>query len=464
MNPPAAGRQLLRPQLAMRAAVVQRLAAARGMAAWLVGGTVRDLLLSRDSPDLDFVVEADALALAALAADIQRELGGRLVRHPAFLTADVIDGAGVHLDIAGARRETYPEMAALPEVRPAGIEDDLRRRDFTVNAMAMPLGPLAGGAGVEPLDPCGGRRDLEARALAVLHERSFLDDPTRVLRGVRFEARLGFRFTAATEELTRRAVVAGAFARLSGSRLRREMELLLGAEPLPAMALAGLARLADLGVLPAIHPRLAFDDAARRRVQEAGLEWAWHQGTIPLKLPPPPRAPEPPVRPWLLLLMALLGGLDAEASLEAARRLALAGEELRLAAAPAATSSGGLAALAARLRGTARPSEVDAALAPLGGEELLLLAAVGGAQVRAWVRRYWLEMRPLAAAVGGADLVAAGASRGPAIGRALRAARAARLDGEIAPGEELGFALAHLGGDHARNIGGRGGEGGAGER
>jgi tRNA nucleotidyltransferase (CCA-adding enzyme) len=456
VSSPAAGAARLRPELAMRVALVARLAAARGIAAYLVGGTVRDLLLGRDDgPDLDFVAVGDCLPLAE---GVQRELGGRLVHHPAFLTAEVIDARGFHLDLATARQETYRTVAALPDVRPAGIEEDLWRRDFTVNAMALPLAAGAGGGldgrwepGDPPpiVDPCGGRRDLAAGALRVLHRRSFLDDPTRVLRGVRLAARLGVHFAAESEALARQAAAAGAFTQLSGSRLRRELELLLGAEPIPAMALLGLERLADLGVLGAIHPRLDPDDlrgaaaglpgapagATRRRLQDAALELAWYRAV---------GSPEPRVRPWLLLLMVLLGGLGglgAAARREAAQRLALAGEELRLAA-ESAGAEGRLAAITPHLGGTARASEVDAALAPLSGEELLLLAVCGGSQARSWVRRYWLEMRPLAPAIRGGDLLAAGAPSGRAIGAALRATRAARLDGEIGAGEELTFALA----------------------
>ncbi|HVR08095.1 MAG TPA: hypothetical protein VMW75_08610, partial [Thermoanaerobaculia bacterium] len=278
-------------------AEVARLATEMGVEAWLVGGTVRDLLLGRGSPDLDFVVVGDGLGLAAA---VQRELGGRLLSHPEFLTADVIDAAGIHLDIATARQESYPAVAALPEVRPAvAIADDLWRRDFAVNAIALRLTPdgragARGGRGVfdpaVPLDaaavdglaaaagladPAGGLRDLAAAELRVLHQGSFLDDPTRVMRGVRFEARLGFRMTQETEELARAAVRAGAFARLSGGRLRHELELLLGGEP--AVALAGLERLQELGVLAAVHPRLTFDEAARRRMLDAAAEYARYE-------------------------------------------------------------------------------------------------------------------------------------------------------------------------------------------
>ena len=453
----------LRPELAARVALVARVAAEMGIPTYLVGGTVRDLLLGRDGPDLDFVAVGDGLALAAA---VERRVGGRLLRHAEFLTADVIDREGVHLDIATSRQESYAEPAALPEVRPAALEEDLLRRDFTVNAMALPLAPLAAatdeagspaaapagtgeaggrgemGGGSEMgggrfdvgslIDVAGGRRDLEAKALRVLHSGSFLDDPTRLLRGVRFEARLGFRLTPETEALARQAVAAGAFARLSGSRLRHELELLLGAEPAPDVALAGLARLEELGVLAELHPRLALDGAARRLLADVGAEHAWYCAA---------GSPGPPVLLWRLLLLALACCLEDGERRALGERLMLAGAELRL------VSDFGrrLLAVAPRLGAGALPHEVDAALAGLGGEELLLLAARQGGTVRGWVRRYLIELRPTVLGIRGADLLAAGAPAGPGIGAALRAARDARLDGRIDAGEELGFALAQLG-------------------
>jgi len=476
-------------------AVVARVAAQMGVEAWLVGGTVRDMLLGREGPDLDIVAVGDG---AGLAAAVQRELGGRLLLHAEFLTADVIDAEGVHLDVATARQESYAAVAALPEVWPAAtLDDDLRRRDFTVNAMALRLpaslpGSLAvsltasdNGLDLAVLaaagslaDPAGGRRDLAAGALRVLHARSFLDDPTRVLRGVRFEARLGLRLTPDSETLARQAVAAGAFARLSGSRLRRELELLLGADAGdgPATALAGLERLQELGVLGAVHPRLAVGagwPAARRRLLDAAAELAWYRAAASVHATEDSRAGKGAAqatehgcagrdaaqaaeaalaRPWLLLLLALATGLDESERDALADRLLLAGDERRL-----LTGFGvRLAAALPRLGAGARPHEVDAALARLTDEELLLLAAQGGALARSWVRRYLTELRPLVLAIRGADLLAAGMESGPAIGRVLRATRDARLDGEIGPGEELAFALARV-----RDAGdGNGGTGG----
>jgi tRNA nucleotidyltransferase (CCA-adding enzyme) len=482
--------------LAHRVAVVAQAAAVLQIETWLVGGTVRDLLLGRESPDLDFVAVGDG---SALAAAVERQLGGRLLLHPAFLTADLIDAQGTHLDIATARQETYRAMAALPTVAPGTLAEDLRRRDFTINTLALPLAaamhggvgkaadqgaedrasdseradvaPLAAAGLAQPaavdddlsagpsqppaatldlsavVDLFGGRRDLAAGVLRVLHDRSFLDDPTRVLRGVRFEVRLGMRMTPDTEALARQALASGAFARLTGGRLRHELELLLESDD----AIAGIERLADLGVLAAVHPDLTLDDAGRfRRLRDAAIEHAWYRAACG---PPAPRR-------WLVLLMALVAGLDAPRRSEAAQRLLLAGEDLRLVAGAAggagisggASAGGGvragsgdpLAATAARLGVGATAGEVDAALARLAPEELILLAAQAGTVARSWVRRYATELRPFQLAIGGADLVAAGAPPGPAIGAALRATRAARLDRVIGPGDELAFALKHL--------------------
>jgi tRNA nucleotidyltransferase (CCA-adding enzyme) len=463
-GPPPPGRVRLRPDLAARVAVVARTAARLGIEVYLVGGTVRDLLLGRDSPDLDFVAVGDGLALARA---VERELRGRLVSHPSFLTADVVDGEGVHLDIATARVETYRDLAALPEVRPASrLADDLVRRDFTVNSMAlrlrdprarrMPAGGSSGGVGGgvstsgcfhedhaastvdldDLIDPYGGRRDLAASVLRPLHDRSFLDDPTRVMRALRFEMRLGLRLAPEAESLARQAAAAGAFARLSGSRWRHELELLLGAEPVLAAALAGLARLAELDALAGVHPHLTMDERARCRLRAAAVEHAWYQAA---------GRPEPPVRLWLLLLMALAAALPANDRREIAERLLLAGGDLRLVSGFVERVSGALA----HLGSGAAAHEVDAVLARLSGEELLLLAAEGGTLARSWVRRFLTELRPLTLGVRGADLLAAGARPGPAIGRALEAVRAARLDGAIGAAEELDYALARLAADEA---------------
>ena len=191
------------------------------------------------------VVEGDGIELAARLA---AALGGQVRAHPAFLTAVMVDPQGDDIDVATARSERYRAPAALPEVRAAALREDLFRRDFTVNTMAIRLGPEPG---AELIDLFDGRRDLEEKSLHVLHGRSFIDDPTRILRGVRLEQRLGFRLSPDTLELVEGALAEGVFDLLSGSRLREELILLLDD---PALALGGIERLAELGVLRAIDP------------------------------------------------------------------------------------------------------------------------------------------------------------------------------------------------------------------
>jgi len=199
---------------------------------YLVGGAVRDLLLGRNRADVDLVIVGDAAGLAA-------RLGGRPREHERFATAKIeLDGHEV--DVATARTEIYPHPGALPEVVPANrIEDDLGRRDFTVNAMAISLQGES-----EPIDPHDGQADLEAGLLRVLHAGSFVDDPTRALRAARYAARFGFRLEEKTEWLLRQADL----NTVSAERRRAEL-LRLAAEP---EAARGFELLAEWGL---VEPR-----------------------------------------------------------------------------------------------------------------------------------------------------------------------------------------------------------------
>ena len=224
-------------------AAVASAAAEVGASVHLVGGAVRDLLLGRATHDADLVVEGDGVAFArALAA----ALGGRVVVHRAFGTAEV-DVPEHVLDVATARRERYPEPGALPVVEASGLDDDLARRDFTVNAMAVRLAPGPLG---ELRDPLGGREDLAAGLLRVLHPASFADDPTRLVRAARYAARLDLRLEPATAELARAA--AAAIWTVGGGRLADALELLAS----EGCAAAALGQLHELGVLEAIAPGL----------------------------------------------------------------------------------------------------------------------------------------------------------------------------------------------------------------
>jgi len=252
---------------------------------------VRDLLLGRAVRDVDLVLEGDALDFARRLAD---RLGAALRVHERFGTATLAWSDGRRLDVAATRRERYGRSGALPDVV-AGvpIEQDLGRRDFTINALALELSRTP-----RLLDPFGGRDDLRRGLVRILHAESFLDDPTRILRAVRYAARLGFRLAPETRNRLVAAAGEGALDRISADRVRREIRLMLE-EPERRRALAMMRR---LGVDAAIHPALARPGEARR----------------------------PRIRPggdWLEALRAWIGEADAGAFADVAARLHLSRAE-----------------------------------------------------------------------------------------------------------------------------------------
>jgi len=397
---------------------------------YLVGGIVRDLLLGRENRDLDLVVEGDGPHFARLLAE---ELGGRVRVHEAFLTAVVVDPEGFHIDVATARSEFYRAPAALPEVQTSPLRQDLYRRDFTINALAVRLGP---DKTPELIDYFGGRRDLENGLLRVLHSLSFIDDPTRVLRAVRLELRLGFEISPETLHLVEVALEEGVFSQLSGARLRDELILLLDA---PELAVRGLERLEALGVLrAALHPALRFEETTRDRLRRARAAWDWY--TVQ-------DLSEPPARLWRLMLLALTDGAGAEVALsprqveELATRLMLAGADRRVLVRGARRLERAARTLSGR---AVKPHQVVEALRDLSGEEVLMLVASEDEAIRAWARRDLTAFRRLELSIRGRDLIDRGHEPGPHIGQALEVVRRCRIDGEIGPDEELARALEHL--------------------
>jgi len=232
------------------------LAAERGWALYLVGGYVRDLLLAIPDRDIDISVVGDAVELANLLAH-HISATYAMEAHAQFGTATLTFQDNLRLDMVTARRETYPHPGALPIVEPGDIEDDLARRDFTINAMAFSLAPDGEG---DLLDPHGGIADLQAGLIRVLHDKSFVDDPTRIFRAVKLAERLGFKIEKQTLELILRSVRDGALYTISKDRAVRELLLILE-EPQADYMLAGLEK---LGVLGSIHPDLTWPYAPGR--------------------------------------------------------------------------------------------------------------------------------------------------------------------------------------------------------
>ncbi|MDP6484770.1 MAG: CBS domain-containing protein, partial [Nitrospinota bacterium] len=280
-------------------------AEAQGCRVYLVGGIVRDLMLDFDNLDVDLVVEGDGIAFArALGA----RMGGRYKAHPRFGVAVVTLPDGRKVDVATARVEYYEQPAALPVVEMSDIRTDLSRRDFSINAMAVQLN---GEGAWRLLDFFGARRDLKDKVLRALHNLSFVEDPTRAFRAVRFSERYGFTIGAQTRTLLDHAVRGNLIDRLSGSRLFTELRLILdGPEPWRCVA-----RLGELKLLRFIHPRLRETPALRRRFGDIDRALAWWKLLFS----------EEPAEAWRVYLMGLLGDLtDGEAE-AACARLALPG-------------------------------------------------------------------------------------------------------------------------------------------
>jgi tRNA nucleotidyltransferase (CCA-adding enzyme) len=370
------------PKSDLRAALLrvhpelERVVEAASEPVYVVGGAVRDLLLGSGRADLDLLVVGDATALA------RRLAAEPLAEHDRFGTATVsLDGH--RLDLARARTEAYAEPGALPEVEPTDdVAADLGRRDFSVNAIAVLVaGDIddatrpeveAGGGEAEVLDPFGGRADLAAGLLRVLHPASFRDDPTRAIRAARYAARLGFALEPETERLLREADLATVSAERRGAELTR-----LAAE---RSGVAGLALLAEWGL---IEPRPGGIELAELVAEQLGDE-PWRE-----------EAPHAEA-----ILAAALGPLGAEEELAAAR--------------------------------PARPSQGWELAHGRDPVELVLARALGAE----WLDRYLREWRPLALEIDGEALKAAGVAEGPALGHGLEAARRAKLDGEASGHEE----------------------------
>lgn len=374
-------------------------AAEAGARVWLVGGPVRDLMLGQSSPDTDLAIEGD---VAAVAEAIAREVGGRVSKSTEFLTATVTSAGGEEIDIAHTRIEQYDNSGALPIVTAATLIEDISRRDFTINAMALELTPGHFG---ELTDPEGGREDLERGLLRVLHEESFTDDPTRMLRAVRFRLRLGLRVEERTAELMARAAAEKRLASLSGARLRNELRRIFAVAP--ALTLGALQEdglLAAMG-LPAAT-ELSVERTGRIKCAAMALDIELDGATA---------------------MAACLGiyaaGVDVDPA-ELGERLMLSGAEraglaqtCRLSELPPQA-----------LQSDGPDSDLFFALEGTGAAGALACWVATRSEARERLERWWLELRGTTADVSGEDLSSAGFEAGPEFAGALRAALTVKID------------------------------------
>jgi tRNA nucleotidyltransferase (CCA-adding enzyme) len=373
--------------------------------AFLVGGAVRDLLLAGQTVDLDVAIEGDARSAARTIAE---RLGGEMVEHERFGTATVRAG-DLAADLATTRRERYVEPGALPEVEPAGLSEDLGRRDFTINAMALGLSGESLGVLEDPHD---GREDLSDGVIRVLHGKSFIDDPTRLLRALRYEARFDFRMDDQTERLAREAAAGAGFSTVSGPRVRDELLDLLREPGAPA----AIQRMRELSLDRALHPDLEADRELVASAQLASAETGANPVLAGLAalVSSNPRA----LGEWLEDLH--LGRRETDA----VARAAVKGPQL-----------------ASTLREELTPSAIHALLSCEPSEALAMaLASRAPADP---VLRYLADLRGIRLEITGDDLIRAGVPESPAVGRALSETLRRKLDGEVSGREEeLKLALA----------------------
>ena len=360
----------------------------------LVGGAVRDLLVGRSPRDLDLVAEEEGVAVAE---ELARRWGAPPpVVHGRFGTATV-DG----VNVATARAESYPRPGALPEVRAGTLDEDMARRDFTVNAIAVGVSPdVLGRVHAVP----GALEDLDARRLRVLHDASFLDDPTRLTRLARYAGRLGFEVEEGTARLAREAFAAGAPATAGRARMGNELLLALH-EPDP---IAALTALRDLAAPTPLDPP-GFDVDPDLMTRAAAL------------LPGDP----------LVLLAAATVGVERD---ELAEWLGA----IHLSEAPVVLDAvDDPAGLAASLRAASRPSELWRLLHRRTSQAVALAGAVGKGEGAEAAARLWLDdLRHVRLAITGDDLLRAGVPQGRDIGEGLDRALARKLDGEAPTREE----------------------------
>jgi tRNA nucleotidyltransferase (CCA-adding enzyme) len=408
------------PQELLKVIYAARDAAAQmGCRAYLVGGFVRDLLLGAVNSDLDITVEGDGIRFAEYLA---RHFSAKSTCHKRFGTATVLVQDHLKIDIASARKEFYPQPASLPVVNKGSLKDDLYRRDFTINTLAVSINRKDFG---ELLDLFSGKEDLRRRSVRILHDLSFIDDPTRLLRAVRFEQRYDFRIEPRTISRFKEAVKLNMLFAVSPQRLRDEIILTLK-EKEPLKSLKRLQELAGLGF---ISPRLKLTGNSIKILKSVQSQIEWFESCP---------ASRRRLDSWLMYLAGLMSGLSREQVRSVCDRFVFSkGQVKRLAGffserdkLTLKLSSPGL-----------RASSIFHILEPLSYEEILLIkASTGNKRVLARIEDFFRFYHATAIALKGHDLLKLGLPPGPRFQRILRRILNAKLNGKLrTPQEELEF-------------------------
>jgi len=386
---------------------------------YAVGGFVRDLLLGHDNVDMDVTVDGDGILFAEIFA---AEYGCRVKSHQKFGTAVIVFPDGYKIDVASTRLEYYVSPGALPTVERSSLKMDLYRRDFTVNTLAIGLNSQSFG---QLVDYFGAYRDLQAKVIRVLHNLSFVEDPTRVFRAIRFEQRLNFKIARHTEDLIKNAVKMEFLEKLGGRRLLSELvQILREKEPLK-----GIGRMASLGLLRFIHPNIELTPAMQGTLEEVRYVVSWFDL---LYL-------ERPYERWAVYFLTLCETLSEDQFWGTCTRLAVSehykerlvemrkqGDEL----------VGAMERKLARLE-KLENSEIYFLLRGLPVEVLLYqMAKSRSSEVKRCISLYFTKLHGVRSQIGGADLKQMGVEPGPLYRELLDAVLSAKLNGLLASRED----------------------------
>ena len=412
------------PPVLDRLVSIGRLADEMAFHAYLVGGFVRDLLLRNENFDIDVVIEGDGIRFAA---EMARRLGIKTRIHKEFGTAKILYGDGFKVDVATARLEYYKAPAALPIVEHSSLKLDLYRRDFTINTLAISLNKNTFG---ELIDFFGAQADIKEKSVRVLHSLSFVEDPTRVFRAVRFEQRFGFQIGKFTVNLIKNAVKMSFLSKIKGPRIWRELVLMLSeADPGRIMK-----RLRELDLLRFIYPSLAFDQEGERLFAEMDTVLKWYTLLYKGKY-----------NRVFYYLLGLADHMSPEDVGDLSRRL-VASESMRRKL-PQEVAS--VREIAGKLTSTVRfmkKSEVYKQLDPLSQEgRLFVMARVRSEEVKKAVSNYITYVESFRPLTTGVDLLSMGIKEGPVFREILEALREAKIDRNLATRQqELAFVREYM--------------------
>jgi tRNA nucleotidyltransferase (CCA-adding enzyme) len=391
-----------------------RVGDALGFSVYAVGGFVRDLLLKVENFDVDIVVEGDGIRLAE---EFEKKVPCRIRTHKKFGTAIILFPDGLKVDVATARWEFYDSPAALPTVEKASIKTDLYRRDFTINTLAIQLNPRAFG---ELIDFFGGVKDIKEKVIRVLHNLSFVEDPTRVFRAIRFEQRFGFQIGKHTQNLMKNAVKVGFLERLSGGRVLAELILILQeGDPLPA-----LKRMRDFNLFHFLHPSLKFDEQAEVLFEQIHHVISWFDLLFL----------EQQYERWLIYFYGLIDLLKEEEKEALCQRLAMNEKLKKTVRERKLQADQALLQIFSWINADRRPkrSEIYDILDPLSIEsKLFMMAKTTQVATRRYISLYFTQLKDTKPLLKGRDLIEMGMKSGPSIKKTLAGLLKARLDEQV---------------------------------